>query len=114
DRPARAAPRWLSRARDLLEARPAARLTLAEIAAAVDVHPVHLARAFRRRYGCSVGAYPRPLRLDLAARALSSGDAPVSEIALAAGFSDQSHFSRTFKRTTGLTPAEFRSQSRTR
>lgn len=98
---------WLSRARELLNDRFAESLTLDEIAATVGVHPVHLARQFRRTFGCTVGDYVRRLRVDYARRALAS-PAPLSEIALRAGFADQSHFSRVFKRATGLTPGEFR------
>jgi|SRR5690348_6347991 len=98
---------WLARARELLHDRFAETLTLEEIAKAVGVHPVHLARQFRRSYGCTVGAYVRQLRVDFARRALASS-APLSDIALTAGFADQSHFSRVFKHETGLTPGEFR------
>jgi AraC family transcriptional regulator len=52
--------------------------------------------------------------VDFAARKLVTSDEPLTGIALAAGFSDQSHFSRTFKRQTGMTPATFRISSRLR
>lgn len=100
---------WVLRARDLLHDRLAESVSLAEIAAAVGVHPVHLARQFRRAFGCSVGEYLRRARVDVACRALMT-DAPLSRIALDAGFADQSHFSRVFKRETGLTPREYRLQ----
>ena len=60
------------------------------------VHRAHLVRAFRARFGISVGAYVRRERIRWAARALRNSDAPIAEIALQAGFADQSHFTRTF------------------
>jgi AraC family transcriptional regulator len=101
-------PRWLEQTRELLHARFAESLTLEEIAAAAGVHPVHLASTFRRHYGCPVGDYVRRLRTDYAARELVRSATPLVEIALEAGFSDQSHFTRAFKRLTGVTPAEYR------
>ena len=79
-----------------------------EIAAQVGVHPVQLARAFRKRYRCSVGELQRRLRLEHASRQLVTTHRTLAEIALAAGFSDQAHFCRVFKAHTGLTPARFR------
>lgn len=100
---------WLARARDILHDTPAGRHTLAGIAATVDVHPVTLARAFRRTFGCSVGQYLRRLRLEEASRLLITTDQPIAEVALAAGYSDQSHFSNAFRRHTGIPPGRYRS-----
>src|SRR5262249_52461237 len=88
--------------------------SLSEVARAAEVHPVHLARTFRRHYRCTVGEYLRQLRVTFACRQLTQGSRPLVEIALAAGFSDQSQFSRTFKRAMGLTPAAFRAATRMR
>jgi AraC family transcriptional regulator len=101
-------PRWLRQVRDLLHARCAESLSLEEIARAVQVHPDHLARVFRQQYRCTVGDYVRQLRLDFACNELATSDIPLVEIALAAGFVDQSHLTNTFRRRMGMTPAEFR------
>jgi AraC family transcriptional regulator len=106
----RRSPRWLRRVRDLLHSRFAERLTLDELAQAVGIHPDRLCHGFREQYGCSVGEYIRQLRVEFARRELVASDAPLVEIALAAGFADQSHFNRIFKRQTGMTPAAFRRQ----
>jgi AraC family transcriptional regulator len=103
----RPAPAWLLQARHLVERRFAEPLSLRAIAAHVGVHPVHLARMFRRAYGTTCAGYVRQLRIELARRQLA-GDAPLSAIATAAGFCDQSHFTRLFRQYTGLTPAEYR------
>jgi AraC family transcriptional regulator len=108
------APRWLDRARELLHDRHAEGLSLGMIAAAVGVHPVHLARTFRREYGCSPGEYVRRLRVEIACQRLATSDMPLAEIALAAGFSDQSHFTKTFRHYNGMTPGEYRRRLRSR
>jgi AraC family transcriptional regulator len=108
------APAWLARARELLRERFAERLSLAEIAAAVGVHPVYLSAEFRRRYGATVGDYVRALRVEFACRELASSDAPLVGVALAAGFANQAHFTRAFRRATGLTPRQYRDMCRPR
>jgi AraC family transcriptional regulator len=106
-------PRWLAEARHYLHD-PGQVGSLSELAMAVGVHPVTLARGFRKAYGCSVGAYLRWLRVARAARELAETDVPLAEIALAAGFADQSHFSNVFRRETGLSPSAFRRAVRAR
>jgi AraC-like DNA-binding protein len=101
-------PRWLERVRELLRARFFESLSLGEIAAAVSISADHLARTFRRCQGCTVGEYVRRLRVDFACRRLATAEVPLVEVALDAGFTDQSHFTKTFKRQMGMTPAAFR------
>jgi len=102
------APAWLARARDELHARFLNPPRVRDLATTAGVHPDHLARSFRLRFGIPVGTYVRRLRLDWAAGQLEAEDATIVSIALNAGFADQSHFTRAFKRHTGLTPAEYR------
>jgi AraC family transcriptional regulator len=100
---------WLGRARDLLhELAPDVPASLGEVAAAVGVHPAHLARCFRREYGQTVGEYTRTLRLEWAAEQLALDGPSLAEIALRAGFADQSHFTRAFRRHAGVTPGRYR------
>jgi AraC family transcriptional regulator len=101
-------PRWLRQARDLLHARLGENLTHNEVAQDVGVHPVYLATLFRRHFRCTIGEYVRRLRIDFTAGAIANSDRSLCEIALAAGFSDQSHFSKIFKSQIGMTPGSFR------
>ena len=107
-------PPWLGEARDRLHADLTDRPSLAELATAVGVHPVTLARAFRRTFGCTVGEYLRRLRIERAAGQLVSGSRPLAEIALSAGFADQSHFSNVFRRRIGISPSAYRREARGR
>ncbi len=101
-------PRWLEQARQLLHDRFAEPLTLAEIAKTVGIHPVHLSQVFHKHYHCTVGLYIRQRRIEFACQMLANTNIPLSEIALAAGFSDQSHLTRTFKRYMGMPPSQYR------
>lgn len=105
-------PRWLGRVKEILHENFTERLTLSDIAESVGVHPIYLAGVFKQHYHCSIGDYTRQLRIEFASRELSNTAAPLVDIALAAGFAHQAHFSRTFKRLTGLTPAQYRSATR--
>ena len=99
---------WLDEVADCIHDRRFERVTLAELAAVGGVHRAHLVRAFRARFGVSVGTYMRRERIQWASRALCNSDAPIAEIALQAGFADQSHFTRTFVRHMGVSPGRYR------
>jgi AraC family transcriptional regulator len=105
--------RWLARAVEFLRDSFTEHLTIAEVASAASVHPVYLAREFRRFHGCTIGEYIRRLRVERACRQLSSSDESLAMIAAGAGFSDQSHFSRTFKRVMRMTPSHYRAHFHT-
>jgi AraC family transcriptional regulator len=98
----------LQQARALVDQHHAQPLPLTAVAERVGVHPVHLARTFRRCYQMTFGTYVRQVRLEFARHELAASGSSLSAIASAAGFCDQSHFSRLFKQYTGLTPAEYR------
>lgn len=107
-----ARPAWLRVARDLLHACCAEGTTINEIAHACDVHPVYLARTFRRFFGYSPGDYMRKCRVERAAAMLSGTRAPLTAVALECGYSDQSHFSNAFRHSFAVTPAEYRRRLR--
>ena len=101
-------PRWLHNAVEYLTEHRLDRINLSELAASVGVHPSRLAHEFRDRLGITAGEYVRRLRLEWAANRLREADAQIAEIAIHAGFYDQSHFSRTFRKHFGVTPADWR------
>jgi AraC family transcriptional regulator len=101
-------PRWLEQVRAMLHEQFRNRSSLVTLAESVEVHPVHLAREFRRFFRCTIGEYVRRSRIEFACHQISTTDASFSEIALAAGFFDHSHFARTFKAQMGMTPKQYR------
>jgi AraC family transcriptional regulator len=101
-------PRWLMEAEEMIDAGLGGHLGLAGVAQSIGVHPVTLARTFRRIHGCSVGEFVRRRRIERALEALRHSGDSISAIALASGFADQSHFSNVFRRYVGLTPGRYR------
>jgi AraC family transcriptional regulator len=89
---------------DLLEADLANAPSLAGLAREAGLHPSHLARSFRAALGETIGEYVRRRRVELSLGALARPELSLAEIAAAAGFADQAHFGRVFKRHFGTTP----------
>jgi AraC family transcriptional regulator len=107
-------PPWLGKVKEFLRENFSEPPTLDELGLAAGVHPTHLARVFRQFEQCTVGDYVREARIAYARERMLGSDLPLVEIALAAGFADQGHFTRSFKRITGMTPTEFRCAFATR
>lgn len=102
-----AEPRAVARTREILEARYAETIGLAELAAEAGLSRYHLIRVFRAHTGLTPHAYLTDVRVRAAQRLLRAGDPP-AEVALACGFFDQSHLTRAFKARIGVPPAAFR------
>jgi AraC family transcriptional regulator len=100
-------PSWITEVRERIGAEEAQRRSLARLASEFGVHPVYLARAFRSYYGITIGSLRRRLRAERAVAQLRARRESLAELALDLGYSDQSHFTREFKRETGWTPARF-------
>ena len=104
-------PRWLRDVRQAIATNLDAKVTLSALARGANVHPAHLARAFRRHFGKTVGDAIRESRVEKAKERIAAGDALIN-VALDCGFSDQSHLTRTFRRLTGMTPTAFQRANR--
>jgi AraC-like DNA-binding protein len=84
-------------------------LSLKELSEGLQVHPAYLSREFSKYFdNLSFGDYIRKLRIDKARHLLEQTNHSLSEIAYLTGFSDQSHFTRIFKKHTGINPSEFK------
>jgi AraC family transcriptional regulator len=83
-------------------------LSLEELARQVGFSPYHFARLFRQAVGESPHQFVLRQRVDYAKQLLRNPDLPISQVAMASGFADQSHLTQIFKRYTGMTPRAFR------
>lgn len=101
-------PAWLDRAVALISDRALEPIRIGDVAREAGVHPVHLAREFRRRLRTSPGELMRTRRLAWARDALSRRGLSLAEIAAAAGLSDQSHMTRLFRARYGISPGAYR------
>lgn len=101
-------PAWLKAAREALHDRCVEDIRISDIARLAGVHPIHLARTFREFFGGTPGDYLRRCRLDRAAALLTRNELPIARIAAEAGFADQSHFSKAFRKAFSTSPSEFR------
>jgi AraC family transcriptional regulator len=87
--------------------------TLEQIAAVAGLSPYHFARQFKAATGLPPHQYVIARRIERAKHRLQGGtDLSLAEVAAYAGFSDQSQFSRHFKRLVGVTPGQFRTPAR--
>jgi len=101
-------PPWLPRIRERMHEHPAGSPGAAELAVETGHHPVYVARVFREHYGVGLGEYARLVRAERARLLLAESDLPLARVALLAGYSDQSHLSRSLRRLLGCTPAQVR------
>jgi AraC family transcriptional regulator len=103
-----AQPSWLRRVDDGLTAPRASTVTIART---LDLHPAWLARAYRAATGEGIHETLRRKRVERACALLRRSDAPLADVAQAAGFCDQSHMNRVFHAVIGRTPQQVRRES---
>ena len=98
----------LRRVKDYVDAHLAEPIELATLADVAGVSLFHFARAFKQSSGMTPHHYLVQKRVERAQSLLAQSDRTLSEIALTAGFADQSHLTRRFRQVVGITPSEFR------
>ena len=104
--PIRGQQTWVQQAREYLEDHYAENVSLEQLASFVNVSPFHLLRVFRDAVGLPPHNYLTQVRIGRARQLLQASLRP-AEVALAVGFSDQSHLTRHFKSLVGVTPARY-------
>jgi len=107
DEAIRPEPDAIRRAKAFLDEHVDVRVSLGDVATAAKLTPFRLLRAFTRAEGLSPHGYQRQARLHRAMDLMRQGR-ELGEIAACAGFADQAHLTRTFKRTMGMTPGAYR------
>ena len=104
-------PEWVAELKEIIQDQIDTNLSLSlkDVSSELDIHPAYLSREFSRHFDqLSFGEYIRKLRIEKAIELLKGSKHPLSEIAYLTGFSDQSHFTRIFKKHTGKNPSEFK------
>ena len=102
-------PAWVKTVIEILNDRWNDTVSLQELSLATGVHPVTISRYFPRYFSCTLGEYTRKLKIDRSIALLRHADLSLTDVALACGFADQSHFTRSFKAITGFLPKQLQS-----
>ena len=101
-------PAAMRRVREHVEIHLSESMDLAELATIAGLSVYHFARSFKQSAGVTPHHYLVHRRIERAQEMLARSELPLSEIALATGFSDQSHLARHFRQMLGMTPGQFR------
>ena len=106
---ARKPPAWAIEIRELIQDQIDTGITLKQLSQEVDINPAYLSREFSKHFdNLSFGEYVRKLRIEKAMEYLHQRSYSLTQIAYLTGFSDQSHFTRIFKKQTGMSPSEYK------
>lgn len=101
-------PPWVNTIRTILHDRWNEKVALVDLANETGVHPITISKNFRKHFSYTLGEYCRIFRIEKAMTLMRSQNSSLSEIAYSCGFSDQSHFIRTFKTHTGFRPKDYK------
>lgn len=101
-------PAWVDTLYALLNDRWNEQLTLKDLSDAANVHPITISKYFPRYFNCTLGEYMRRLKIEKSLQLIKANTLSLTAIAYECGFSDQSHFTRTFKHLTGFLPHHYK------
>src|SRR5882724_11992762 len=105
-------PAWAQELKEIIQDHIDTSLSLKEISKGLEISPSYLSREFSKYFeDLSFGEYIRKQRIDKAKELMQSSNYSLTEIAYLTGFSDQSHFTRIFKKNTGQNPSAFKKSS---
>jgi AraC-like DNA-binding protein len=102
-------PAWAKELKEIIQDQIDTNITLKQISKDLDINPAYLSREFSKYFNdLSFGEYIRKLRIEKAVEYLNSSGYSLTKIAYLTGFSDQSHFTRIFKKHTGQNPLAYK------
>ena len=102
-------PAWAQELKEIIQDHIDTNITLKEISKDLNISPSYLSREFSKYFGdLSFGDYIQQQRIEKAKELMGTATYSLTEIAYLTGFSDQSHFTRIFKKITGQNPSDFR------
>ncbi|HEU4860117.1 MAG TPA: chromate resistance protein ChrB domain-containing protein [Chitinophagaceae bacterium] len=102
-------PDWVKELKEIIQDQIDTNLSLTNISKSLDIHPSYLSREFSKHFNnLSFGEYTRKMRIEKAIELMKTSPYSLTEISYLTGFSDQSHFTRIFKKHTGQNPSSFR------
>ncbi|GAB4527817.1 MAG: AraC family transcriptional regulator [Anaerolineae bacterium] len=101
----------IRRLNEYIEAHIAEKISLSDLAQALSISVPHLERLFRATFHRSVYAYVLEQRIERAKHLLTTSYLTITEVAHNCGFANQSHFTRHFTRSAGISPAHYRRSS---
>ena len=106
-------PAWAQELKDLIQDHIDTNITLKELSKDLAINPSYLSREFSKHFdNLSFGDYIRKLRIERAIELMNNPSYSLTDIGYLTGFSDQSHFTRIFKRHSGISPSEYRKKIR--
>lgn len=101
-------PGWINIVAELARDKWNESLTLKDLSEAAGIHPITISKHFPKYFSCTFGEYMRRLKIERSLYFLKVSSFSLTEIAAECGFSDQSHFIRTFKQLTGFLPNNYK------
>lgn len=108
-------PAWAKELKEMIQDHIDTNLSLKELSKDLDINPSYLSREFSRHFGnLSFGEYIRTQRIEKAKELMNDPALTLTGIAYLTGFSDQSHFTRIFKKHTGISPSAYRKNNQSK
>jgi|KBSMisStandDraft_5_1062788.scaffolds.fasta_scaffold175369_2 AraC family transcriptional regulator len=101
-------PSWLNKINELLNDSWDEKLSLIDLANTAGVNPITISKHFHKYFSCTLGEYLRKLKIEKSLSIIPAQEISLTEIAYICNFSDQSHFTRTFKQLTGFLPKQYK------
>jgi AraC family transcriptional regulator len=101
-------PSWVAQLYELLHDECNAHWNLTDLSATLKIHPVTISKYFPKYFEANIGDYIRRIKTEKSLADLSRKSIAIEEIALKYGFVDNAHYTRVFKKHTGMTPSQYR------